>query len=539
MVYPFDVESVPLGGVGRWRCSLVLACCLWLGLSTSLSAQDDEAPVYPSGVARLVVQGQVVTGVPFSIAPSGPLLGLEPIARALDVELRVGPLGANNTLIFDNARITVGPDLAAMVVVGQDAAAREDIVSFRQRPLKLPDGLRVPMEFLDMTFGEQLGLQFLWQADTLRLEVSRRQLAEIDLQVGLVHQYRLSTLELRLSKAPRYRVERFPGALEIKFLEDRLRLPVRLPRGGDPLVRNIVALPDRLRIELADGAQAGEPRLLTQPMVRLVVEVFEGVASTVNPDDELPVRGSDNDRAGIRTIVIDPGHGGVETGAIGRSGSMEKDLTLQVARRLRRELERRMPVKVVLTRDSDVDVHWDTRTAIANQNKADLFISLHFNSSFGRSAKGAETFFLSREASDQMAADAAARENQKSSGAQGDDPELDLKMILWDLAQSYHLAESQRFASLVQEELNLALGLRDRGVKQAPFRVLMGANMPAVLVELGFLSNPGEEAKAQSPTHQADLVAALVRATQRFKTQMEAREAAFSGGDAKPGEGQP
>ena len=213
-------------------------------------------------------------------------------------------------------------------------------------------------------------------------------------------------------------------------------------------------------------------------------------------------------------------------------------MTLQVARRLRQQLERRLGVKVVLTRDSDVDVHWDTRTAIANQNKADLFISLHFNSSFGRSAKGAETFFLSREASDQMAAEAAERENRASSAEeQQDDPELDLKMILWDLAQSYHLAESQRFASLVQEELNLTLGLRDRGVKQAPFRVLMGANMPAVLVELGFLSNPEEEAKAQSPTHQADLVAALVRATQRFKTQMEAREAAFSSDGAGPGEG--
>lgn len=523
------------------RCLFALMCVvsLFALLSPSaLAAAEEEAPpVYPTGTARLVLQGQIVTGVPFIVAPGGPQFGLVPIARALGVELRVGPLGSNNTLIFENARITVGPDLAAMVVVGEDAAEREEIVSFRHRPLAAPQGIQVPLDFLDMSFGEQLGFQFAWQSDTLRLEVSRRQLEEIDLQVDLIHQYRLSTIELQLSKAPRYRVEYLPGALEIRFLEDRLRLPVSMPRGNDPLVRNIVALPDRLRIELADDAQADEPRLLTQPVVRLVVEVFQGSASVATPDDPDGLGGTDGRRpVGVRTIVIDPGHGGVETGAIGRSGSMEKDLTLQVARRLRRELERRMPVKVVLTRDSDVDVHWDTRTAIANQNKADLFISLHFNSSFGRSAKGAETFFLSREASDQMAADAAAMENQASPDA-GDDPELDLKMILWDLAQSYHLAESQRFASLVQEELNLALGLRDRGVKQAPFRVLMGANMPAVLVELGFLSNREEETKAQSPTHQAELVAALVRATQRFKTQMEAREAAFSADEASPGEG--
>lgn len=517
-----------------WAC--IVGCLGLTGPGAWAEGDDESTPVYPSGVARLVVQGQVVTGVPFAVTPGGPQLGLEPIARALGVELRVGPLGSNNTLVFENARITVGPDLAAMVVVGDDAAGREEIVSFRHRPLAAAGGLQVPLDFLDLSFGEQLGVQFFWNADALRLEVERRQLEEIDARIDLVHQYRLSTLEVQLSKAPRYRVEYLPGALEIRFLEDRLRLPVALPRGGDPLVRNIVALPDRLRIELADNAQAAEPRLLTQPVVRLVLEVFQGNA-TSTAEDPNGADGDDGERpAGIHTIVIDPGHGGVETGAIGRSGSMEKDLTLQVARRLRRELERRMPVKVVMTRDSDVDVHWDTRTAIANQNKADLFISLHFNSSFGRSAKGAETFFLSREASDQMAADAAAMENRASPDA-GDDPELGLKMILWDLAQSYHLAESQRFATLVQEELNLALGLRDRGVKQAPFRVLMGANMPAVLVELGFLSNREEESKAQSPTHQADLVAALVRATQRFKTQMEAREAAFNPEEANPGEG--
>ncbi|HXO40687.1 MAG TPA: N-acetylmuramoyl-L-alanine amidase, partial [Thermoanaerobaculia bacterium] len=92
----------------------------------------------------------------------------------------------------------------------------------------------------------------------------------------------------------------------------------------------------------------------------------------------------------------------------------------------------------------------------------------------------------------------------------------DLQMILWDLAQSHHLAESQRFAGLVQAELNQALELKDRGVKQAPFRVLMGAAMPAVLVELGFISNPDEEAKLQSPAYRADLVEALVRAVGRY-----------------------
>ncbi|MDX1643730.1 MAG: N-acetylmuramoyl-L-alanine amidase, partial [Thermoanaerobaculia bacterium] len=98
-----------------------------------------------------------------------------------------------------------------------------------------------------------------------------------------------------------------------------------------------------------------------------------------------------------------------------------------------------------------------------------------------------------------------------------------LDLILWDLAQSHHLAESQRFARLIQEELNGALGLTDRGVKQAPFRVLRGAAMPAVLVELGFLSNPEEERKLQDPAYRTQLVDALVRATQRYRALAQGR----------------
>ena len=99
----------------------------------------------------------------------------------------------------------------------------------------------------------------------------------------------------------------------------------------------------------------------------------------------------------------------------------------------------------------------------------------------------------------------------------------DLELILWDLAQSHHMSESQRFAKLVQGELNQTLQLRDRGVKQAPFRVLMGAAMPAVLVELGFLSNPDEEKKLQDPEYRGNLISALARAVQRYKAQVENR----------------
>jgi len=176
-----------------------------------------------------------------------------------------------------------------------------------------------------------------------------------------------------------------------------------------------------------------------------------------------------------------------------------------------------------LTRDDDSDLDLDERSAIANQNKADLFLSIHLNSTTRGDAHGAETYFLSLKASDERAADAAALENlvgQQAAPPGSDD--FDLQLMLWDLAQSRHLAASQRLATFIQQELNRQLDLRDRGVKQAPFRVLMGAAMPAVLVELGFVSSPDDEARLRDPAYRLELVDTLVRAIQRFKTEYEA-----------------
>jgi N-acetylmuramoyl-L-alanine amidase len=245
------------------------------------------------------------------------------------------------------------------------------------------------------------------------------------------------------------------------------------------------------------------------------LQTAAGSSSAVAPTSSSDVRRS--------VIVLDPGHGGSETGALGPSGAREKELTLLLAQTLARRLEERLGVKVVLTRDDDADLGLDARSAIANQHGAELFVSLHLNASFGAKATGAETYFLSLEASDARAAAAAAVENQPQAAAGGDPVtpdgiDEDLRLILWDLAQTHHLGESQRFARLVQQELDEALGLRDRGVKQAPFRVLMGAAMPAVLVELGFITNPAEEQRLLDPEYRGQLVEALVRAIQRFRS---------------------
>ncbi len=212
--------------------------------------------------------------------------------------------------------------------------------------------------------------------------------------------------------------------------------------------------------------------------------------------------------AGVRTVVIDAGHGGRDVGAIGPSGVREKDVTLQVARALKAELERRSDLRVLLTRDDDVFVPLTARTRMANEAGADLFISVHCNSARSRSGQGFETYFLS-EAKTEDERRVARMEN---ASLRFENPDIDpdqlgeLNFILWDLAQNEYLRESSDLADLVQRGLDDELDLRDRGVKQAGFWVLNGAFMPAILIETAFISNPSEERLLASRKFRSRLV---------------------------------
>ncbi len=191
---------------------------------------------------------------------------------------------------------------------------------------------------------------------------------------------------------------------------------------------------------------------------------------------------------------MDPGHGGDDTGAKGAKGLKEKDAVLQLAQALVEELEA-SGMDARLTREADVFVPlWD-RARMANQGGADLFISLHLNAAEARQAKGSEVYFLTLGAGDQEAAEVAAQENGETPGTRRPDPDNVVAGILDDLAQEAFLRDSERLAVAIQAQLNRLGGIKQRGVKQAPFVVLRGAAMPAVLVETVFISNPKEEAK--------------------------------------------
>ena len=227
---------------------------------------------------------------------------------------------------------------------------------------------------------------------------------------------------------------------------------------------------------------------------------------------------------GIRTLVLDPGHGGDELGTRGSNGTLEKDLTLDVARRLKNLLESRLGIRAILTRDDDRLVPLDERASIANNNKADLFISLHANSSPNTDAKGAEVFYLSLDGLNDEARKMAETPQGRPLPTFGGGSR-DIDLILWDMAQARHLAESSVFAGIIEEELRRRVEMSARAIQQAPFRVLVAANMPAVLVEMAFLSNPQQETQLATDEFKNGVVQSVYDAILRYRARIEAQSA--------------
>jgi N-acetylmuramoyl-L-alanine amidase len=231
---------------------------------------------------------------------------------------------------------------------------------------------------------------------------------------------------------------------------------------------------------------------------------------------------SDGDRSLIRTlglrigkIVIDPGHGGHDTGTIGPNGLLEKELVLDVSRRLGKLLSARLGAQVVYTRRDDTFIPLETRTSIANQEQADLFVSVHANSSHDPDARGVETYYLNFTSSPE-ALEVAARENAAS-----DKSIHELQDLVKKIALKEKIEESREFASDVQGALHTGLanknpGERNRGVKKAPFVVLIGANMPSILAEISFISNPGDERRLRTPEYRQRIAESLYRGISRY-----------------------
>jgi N-acetylmuramoyl-L-alanine amidase len=320
-------------------------------------------------------------------------------------------------------------------------------------------------------------------------------------------------IETRGPREARVRLVGVTASERAESIGDGLVEDVRVERAGDDAV---------VRVAFDGGGVDVRGTALTDPP-RLMIDLVRPGQATGRERGETT--------GPLRVLVLDAGHGGHDSGAVGPTGLMEKDLVLDVTRRAARLVEDRLSIKVKLSRDGDYFVPLRERTSFANRERADLFVSIHANAHRESASEGVETYFLSTEATDSAARHVAALENAvvklEKPTARGR-PDF-VKSILWDLAQSEYQLESSHLAEIVLDSMTRSLGIPNRGVKQAGFYVLGGAAMPAVLIEIGFVTNPKEERRLRESRYRDDIARAIFDGIVEYKRQWDQRMRAALG----------
>lgn len=443
-------------------------------------------------------------------------------------------------------------DLAALfqLDIGEDTGERTLTVNSGRGPIVLTAGqplasVNGQLVSLDAP-AQRFGGRWFVPLDFIRGALARIHEQRIELRdrsrlllVGDVHVPRVAAQYRPRAQSGRLTLQITPNTSH-EVIEDDGRLLIRLyadaidvvrpaePRGS--AVLSIAVLDELPGFAIEPGPSYASHRIVSGESgdtTQLVVDLEAAApavavarpAEPTNPDAE-PVAGDvpaiPDFRAPteIRTVVIDPGHGGTDEGAQGPEGTLEKDVTLSVAQRLRALLERRLGVRVILTRTGDNVVALDRRAAIANNGRADLFVSLHANSALRDVVAGAEVYYLSIDEYGQEARELAERDGRYLPVSGGGFREID--MIPWEMAQARYLAPSADLAAFVSGELGRRVPLSPQPLREAPFRVLVGANMPAILVEMGFISNPDQESQMAQPGFQTLIAEAIVAGIIRF-----------------------
>jgi N-acetylmuramoyl-L-alanine amidase len=457
--------------------------------------------------------------LPLTIANDQELVALDELATTFQLSVQES-LGAI-TVSYKGKTIVLTPDQTLASVAGR-------MISLPAAPSRSGRRWLVPVEFISRALAP------IYDS---RLELRKPS------RLLLIGDVRVPRLLLRydaLGAAGRLTIDATPRAnstvsqdnehITIKFDADAIDVPTPLIQLPPSALVQAVRLVDAVTIGIDLVPRAGGFKATTQPVdntMRLVLDLAPpaqtdaaGTPATTTPappptpaaPPELPPAFGQPVSA-IRTIAIDPGHGGDDEGAKGANGAKEKDLALAIARRLKGTIEARLGIRVLLTRDDDRNVPMDDRTAVANNNKADLFVSLHANTSMRTTTAGAAIFYA---AFDKDATQAAGTGHAERVPAFGGGLR-DIEMVPWDLAQIRHLDRSSSFADLLQQLLKDRIPMAARPTDRAPLRVLESANMPAVLVELGYLSNPEQEKLVTGDAFQSTFVQAFYEAVVRFR----------------------
>jgi len=431
-------------------------------------------------------------------------LAVTPVISLLGGEISYSEAAGVWALSLDQHLVQLAPERKLLLVDGK-------LLEAGDMPIAIPGGIAVSLHFLNHYILAPFGFH-LEQGEGIYFIREGASFGEPILVHPIVADFgATTTLVLAFDEETRVVVQTNPdGEILVVFPKNSPRLDTSR-RFSSPNILTIQSGPGQIEVRPAEGIGLLSSNILHKPE-RVVLELGK-VSPTPIPKVTPPL--SPARKRSRPLIVIDPGHGGNDTGAVSESGLTEKTLTMAVARLLISRL-RSAGYSVRLTREKDENRTLTDRAALANRLEATLFISLHANSSMAHSVRGAETYYMSL---DENASDAAAQNTAKLENAsrrEGKHPASGLDLILWDMAQSEVLNESAALALDIQLRLNALMGIRDRGVKQAPFVVLTGATMPAALVEIGFLSNAEEALKLESTTHQEELARAITLGIQDY-----------------------
>jgi N-acetylmuramoyl-L-alanine amidase len=259
------------------------------------------------------------------------------------------------------------------------------------------------------------------------------------------------------------------------------------------------------------------PDMMLRPTALLGLLAFLGLPASSRAAERPP------------RIVVDPGHGGAQGGATSPTGLLEKEVSLQIAQRVREQLEKELGAQVVMTRDEDQALPLPERVEFANKQRPDLFLSIHCNAMPTKRTRarvqGIETYFLSANASNATARAAADRENAEAPLSQRGGGDSTLAFILHDLARTEAHQDSSRLAYAVHQKLIASTGGSDRGVLQAPFYVLNGVEAPAILIEVGYISHPEEGSRLGRGEYQETLATAITEGVRSFLSEVRRRDA--------------
>ena len=487
-----------------------ITAALLIALAGALSSQTAQPPA----LSLLGRDGR--RALPIVLVAEQEFVALDDLAAAFQLTVREESLGAV-TVSYKGKTIVLTPDQALASVSGR-------LVSLPAPPTRNGRRWLVPVEFISRALS-------LIYDTSLDLRKPSHLLVIGDLRVP-----RITVRYDPLGSAGRLTIDATPRAtatvtqeaehLTIRFDADALDLPAMPLASPGPagLILGVRGV-DATTMAVDLGPRFVGFRASSQPAddtMRLVVDLVAAQTDPAAAQPPVPTAQQPplpelppsfgQPASAFHTIAIDPGHGGGDEGVRSPDGAKEKDLTLAVARRVKGAIEARLGLRVLLTRDDDRSVPVDERTSVANNNKADLFISLHLNGSVRRAASGASIFVA---AFDRDAAMASAGGGERVPAFGGGSREIEL--VPWDLAQTRHLDQSSGFASMLEQTLHDRVPMAARPVDRAPLRVLESANMPAVLVELGYLTNPEQAKMLGSDAFQNLMVQALFEAIVKFR----------------------